>query len=292
MDIEGSIVALVTPMQADMSVDFDGLRKLVDWHIDQGTHGIVSVGTTGESPTLTVSEHIEVIRITLEQADGRVPVIAGTGANSTMEAIELTKRAKQIKADASLQVVPYYNKPSQEGIYQHFAAIAEAVDIPIILYNVPGRTVADISNQTVLRLAEIDNIIGIKDATGDIPRGAELVDAAPEGFSVYSGDDATALELMTKGGRGSISVSANVAPALVSQVFDLALAGDFQAAKEIDERLQALHGGVFIEPSPAASKWALEQLGLINSAVRLPIIPLTESSRPAVRQMLNDLELL
>ena len=292
MDIEGSIVALVTPMQADMSVDFDGLRKLVDWHIDQGTHGIVSVGTTGESPTLTVSEHIEVIRITLEQADGRVPVIAGTGANSTMEATELTKRAKQIKADASLQVVPYYNKPSQEGIYQHFAAIAEAVDIPIILYNVPGRTVADISNQTVLRLAEIDNIIGIKDATGDIPRGAELIDATPEGFSVYSGDDATALELMTKGGRGSISVSANVAPALVSQVFDLALAGDFQAAKQIDERLQALHGGVFIEPSPAASKWALEQLGLINSAVRLPIIPLTESSRPAVRQMLNDLELL
>ena len=285
-------MAVVTPMHRDGSVDLDGLRRLVDWHIDQGTQAIVSVGTTGESPTLAVNEHMEVIGVTVEQAAGRVPVLAGTGANSTAEAIEWTRRARDLNADLSLQVVPYYNKPSQEGIYRHFAAIAEAVDIPIVLYNVPGRTVADMSNRTALRLAGVDNIIGIKDATGDVERGAELIAAAPEGFDVFSGDDATALELMRRGARGDISVTANVAPALMSQMCSLALAGDFSAAQEIDDRLQALHAGLFIEPSPAASKWALEQLGLIEAGLRLPIIPLTESAQPAIRQMLNELGLL
>lgn len=292
MKIEGSIVAIVTPMHRDGSVDFDGLRTLVDWHIDQGTHAIVSVGTTGESPTLAVSEHMAVIGTTVEQAAGRVPVIAGTGANSTLEAIEWTRQAKDLNADASLQVVPYYNKPSQEGIYQHFATIAEAVDIPIVLYNVPGRTVADMSNETALRLAQIDNIIGIKDATGDVERGAELIAAAPAGFDVFSGDDETALKLIMKGARGDISVTANVAPALMSQMCSLALEGDFDAAKKIDDRLQPMHTGLFIEPSPSAPKWALEQMGLIEAGLRLPIMPLTESSQPAIRQMLNDLDLL
>lgn len=292
MKIEGSIVAVVTPMHMDGAVDFDGMRKLVDWHIDQGTHAIVSVGTTGESPTLNWDEHMEVIRVTVEQAAGRIPIIAGTGTNSTMEAIEWTRQAKSMNADASLQVVPYYNKPSQEGMYQHFATIADAVDIPIILYNVPSRTVADISNQTVLRLAEIDNIIGIKDATGDVGRGTELINAVPEGFSVYSGDDCTALELIMNGAKGDISVTANIAPALMSQMCSLALDGNYQAAKELDDRLQAMHTGLFMEPSPSATKWALEQLGLITSGLRLPIIPLTESAQPAIRQMLNDLDLL
>jgi len=292
LKIEGSIVAVVTPMHADGSVDLGGLRKLVDWHIEQGTDAIVSVGTTGESPTLNWDEHMEVIRATVEQANGRVPVIAGTGTNSTMEAIEWTREAKVLNADASLQVVPYYNKPSQEGIFQHFSTIADAVDIPIILYNVPGRTVADMDNQTALRLAEIDNIIGIKDATGDVDRGAELIAAAPDGFDVYSGDDESALALIKKGARGDISVTANVAPALMSRMCSLALSGDFDAAKEIDDKLQPLHSRLFLEPSPAPTKWALEQLGLIEGGLRLPIIPLTESTQPAIRQMLNDLDLL
>jgi len=279
-------------MHADGSVDLGGLRKLVDWHIEQGTDAIVSVGTTGESPTLNWDEHMEVIRATVEQANGRVPVIAGTGTNSTMEAIEWTREAKVLNADASLQVVPYYNKPSQEGIFQHFSTIADAVDIPIILYNVPGRTVADMDNQTALRLAEIDNIIGIKDATGDVDRGAELIAAAPDGFDVYSGDDESALALIKKGARGDISVTANVAPALMSRMCSLALSGDFDAAKEIDDKLQPLHSRLFLEPSPAPTKWALEQLGLIEGGLRLPIIPLTESTQPAIRQMLNDLDLL
>lgn len=292
MNIEGSIVALITPMAEDGSVDWDVLRKLVDWHIDQGTHAIVSVGTTGESPTLDWSEHIEVIATTVEQAAGRVPVIAGTGTNSTQEAIKATLEAKQRGADASLQVVPYYNKPSQEGIYQHFASIAEAVDIPIILYNVPSRTIADMSNDTALRLAKIDNIVGIKDATGDVERGAELISAAPEDFSVYSGDDGTALELIRAGARGDISVTANVAPALMSAMCSLALSGEFEQASEIDARLQPLHSALFLEPSPSATKWALEQLGLISEGIRLPILPLTESTQPVIRQLLNDLDLL
>jgi len=292
LTIQGSIVALVTPMHTDGSVDWEALRRLVDWQIEQGTHAIVSVGTTGESPTLAWKEHIQVIATTVEQANGRVPVIAGTGANSTYEALEWTREAQERGADASLQVVPYYNKPSQEGIYQHFATIAEAVDLPIILYNVPGRTVADMSNQTCLRLAEISNIIGVKDATGDLERGAELIAAAPEDFMVYSGDDGSALELMKLGAKGDISVTANVAPSLMSQVYELALAGQFDVAAEIDMRLQAMHSGLFMEPSPAAAKWALNQMGLIETGIRLPIMPLTESAQPAIRQMLNDLDLI
>ena len=292
MKIEGSLVALVTPMHVDGSVDWEALQRLVEWHIEQGTHGIVSVGTTGESPTLNWGEHIEVISKTVEHVAGRIPVIAGTGANSTQEALEWTREAAERGADASLQVAPYYNKPSQEGMYQHFRTIAEAVEIPIILYNVPGRTASDISNATALRLAEIDNIIGIKDATGDMERGAELVQASPEGFSVYSGDDVSALELMKLGARGDISVTANVAPAFMSQLCQFALDGNFLAATEIDQKLQALHSGLFIEPSPCASKWALEQMGLIEGGIRLPIIPLTESAKPAIRQILNELGLL
>lgn len=291
MNIEGSIVALVTPMHIDGSVDWEALRRLVEWHISQGTHGIVSVGTTGESPTLNWGEHIEVISRTVSLAAGRIPVIAGTGANSTQEALEWTREAAERGADASLQVAPYYNRPSQEGMYQHFRTIAEAVDIPIILYNVPGRTASDISNETALRLAEVDNIVGIKDATGDMRRGAELIQSAPEGFYVYSGDDMTAFELMKLGGKGDISVTANVAPALMSQMCELALNGDFPAAEKIDQQLAPLHAGLFIEPSPCATKWALQQMGLIEGGIRLPMIPLTESSQPAIRQILNELDL-
>lgn len=292
MNIKGSIVALVTPMHIDGSVDWEALQRLVEWHINQGSHGIVSVGTTGESPTLNWGEHIEVISRTVSHAAGRIPVIAGTGANSTQEALEWTREAAGRGADASLQVAPYYNRPSQEGMYQHFRTIAEAVDIPVILYNVPGRTASDISNETALRLAEIDNIVGIKDATGDMQRGAELIQSAPEGFYVYSGDDMTAFELMKLGGQGDISVTANVAPALMSQMCELALSGDFSAAEKIDQKLAPLHAGLFIEPSPCATKWALEQMGLIEGGIRLPILPLTESSQPAIRQLLNELDLL
>ena len=292
MKIEGSIVALVTPIHIDGSVDWEALQRLVEWHISQGSHGIVSVGTTGESPTLNWGEHIEVISKTVAHAAGRIPVIAGTGANSTQEALEWTREAAERGADASLQVAPYYNRPSQEGMYQHFRVIAEAVDIPIILYNVPGRTASDISNETALRLSEVDNIVGIKDATGDMERGAELIQAAPEGFCVYSGDDITAFELMKLGGKGDISVTANVAPALMSQMCELALNGDFSAAEKIDQKLASLHAGLFIEPSPCATKWALQQMGLIEGGIRLPIIPLTESAQPAIRQLLNELDLL
>jgi 4-hydroxy-tetrahydrodipicolinate synthase len=290
--IEGSIVAVITPMHVDGSVDWEALHRLVEWHIEHGTHGIVSVGTTGESPTLNWGEHIQVITKTVEHVAGRIPVIAGTGANSTQEALEWTREAAERGADASLQVAPYYNRPSQEGMYQHFRTIADAVKIPIILYNVPGRTASDISNATALRLAEIDNIVGIKDATGDMERGAELIQASPEGFSVYSGDDASALELMKLGGKGDISVTANVAPALMSQMCQFALDGNFPAAAKIDQKLQALHTGLFIEPSPCASKWALEQMGLIEGGIRLPIISLTESAQPEIRQILNELGLL
>lgn len=292
MNIKGSIVALVTPMHIDGSVDWDALRRLVDWHVDQGTHAIVSVGTTGESPTLRVPEHLEVIRVTVEQAAGRVPVIAGAGANSTAEAVELTQEAKALNADASLQVVPYYNKPTQEGLFQHFTTIAEAVDLPVILYNVPSRTVADMQTETVLRLAEIDNVIGIKEATGDVERGRDLMARRPEGFAVYSGDDETALELILAGAQGDISVTANVAPNQMSRLCELAMEGAVEEARALDQSLQTLHTGLFIEPSPAAPKWALAQLGLIEEGIRLPMLPLTEKSQPAVRQMLNDLGLI
>ena len=292
MNIRGSLVALVTPMHPDGEVDWAALRRLIDWHIDQGTNGIVSVGTTGESATLAVSEHLDVIAATVEHTAGRIPVIAGTGANSTREAIELTARAKALGADASLQVVPYYNKPSQEGIYQHFLSIAQSVDIPIILYNVPGRTVADMSNATTLRLAQVENIVGIKDATGDLLRGKELVQDSPVGFQVFSGDDCTALALMEFGAVGDISVTANVAPALMSQMCELAISGDSDQAQLLDQKLQGLHAGLFQEPSPAAAKWALAQMGLIENGIRLPIMPLTESTQPAIRQLLNELELI
>ena len=288
MNITGSIVALVTPMHLDGSVDWEALRRLVDWHVDNGTHGIVSVGTTGESPTLTETEHLDVIRVTIEQVAGRIPVIAGTGANSTAEAIERTEEAKQLNADASLQVVPYYNKPSQEGIYQHFKAIAEAVDLPVILYNVPGRTVADMQTETALRWAEIDNIVGIKDATGDIARGKELIAGAPEGFYVYSGDDPTAVELMLAGGKGDVSVTANVAPAQMSHLCELAMAGSVEEAMTLDAKLQSLHSGLFMEPSPAVPKWVLAKQGLIANGIRLPLLPLTESSENDISTILAE----
>lgn len=292
MNITGSIVALVTPMRIDGSVDEQALRRLVDWHVEKGTHAIVSVGTTGESPTLSESEHLDVIGLTVEQAAGRIPVIAGTGANSTAEAIERTKQAKALNADASLQVVPYYNKPSQEGIYRHFRAIAEAVDLPVILYNVPGRTVADMQTETTLRLAEISNIIGIKDATGDIGRGKEIIAGAPDGFSVYSGDDPTAVELMLAGGKGDISVTANVAPAEMSRICELAISGSVEEATRLDASLKSLHSELFVEPSPAAPKWALAEMGLIQNGIRLPMLPLSENSQPNLRKMLNDLDML
>lgn len=287
MDISGSIVALVTPMHRNGDIDYSALRRLVDWHVEQGTHAIVSVGTTGESPTLSVQEHLEVVRVTVEHAAGRIPVIAGTGANSTSEAIALTREAKDLGADASLQVVPYYNKPTQEGLYQHFKAIADAVDIPIVLYNVPGRTVADMQTETVLRLSEVENIIGIKEATGDVTRGKDLIARSPRDFVVLSGDDPTALALMIAGAKGDISVTANVAPAQMARLCELALAGEVEEAREIDELLQPLHSGLFIEPSPAGPKWALFKLGLIEEGIRLPLLPLTDSAQPALKEMLE-----
>lgn len=288
MNITGSIVALVTPMHLDGSIDWDALRRLVGWHIEQGTNAIVSVGTTGESPTLSVPEHMEVIRVTVEQAAGRIPVIAGTGANSTSEAIEWTQQAKQLNADASLQVVPYYNKPSQAGMYEHFKAVAEQVDLPIILYNVPGRTVADMQTETTLRLAEIDNIVGIKDATGDIGRGKELIAGAPESFSIFSGDDPTAVELMLAGGKGDISVTANVAPAEMSRLCELAIAGSVEEAMALDAKLQPIHSGLFLEPSPAVPKWVLAEKGFIENGIRLPLLPLSEGSQQDISNMLSE----
>lgn len=288
MNIYGSIVALVTPMQISGDVDWVALRRLVDWHVEQGTHAIVSVGTTGESPTLSVEEHLEVVRVTVEHTAGRIPVIAGTGANSTSEAIALTREAKGLGADASLQVVPYYNKPTQEGLYQHFKAVAESVDIPIILYNVPGRTVADMQTETVVRLSELSNIIGIKEATGDVARGEDLIARCPDDFIVLSGDDPTALALMLAGAKGDISVTANVAPAKMARLCELALAGEVEEARDVDSALQSLHSGLFVEPSPAAPKWALAQMGLIEEGIRLPLLPLTANAQPALREMLEQ----
>ena len=262
--ITGSIVAIVTPMHEDGSLDLDGMRRLVDFHVQEGTDAIVVVGTTGESPTVDVEEHHELIRVVVEHAAGRIPVIAGTGANSTAEAIEMTHFAKEAGADAALSVVPYYNKPTQEGLYRHFKAIAEAVDIPVILYNVPGRTVADLSNDTTLRLAQIPNIVGIKDATGNIDRGCELIARAPEGFAIYSGDDSSACALLLLGGQGNISVVANVAPRLMHEMCVAALKGDLAKARELNFRLLGLHRQLFCEANPIPVKWACQQLGLIK----------------------------
>jgi 4-hydroxy-tetrahydrodipicolinate synthase len=290
--ILGSIVALVTPMHDDGSVDYAALRRLIDWHIAEGTDCIGVVGTTGESPTVSMEENCEIIRVAVEQAAGRVPVMAGTGANATSEAIELTRYAKKVGADCHLSVVPYYNRPSQEGIYRHFRAVAEAVDLPMVLYNVPGRTVADMHNDTVLRLAQVPGIVGIKDATGNIERGAWLIKRAPKGFSIYSGDDGTAVALMLLGGQGNVSVTANVAPRLMHELCMAAIEGQVRRAAEIHLRLLPLHRELFIEPSPAPAKWAMAQLGLCGAAVRLPIVPLTEAGQAAVAQALRDSGLL
>ena len=286
--IVGSIVALVTPMSEDGQVDYDGLRALVDWHIAEGTDCIGVVGTTGESPTVSVEEHCEIIRVAVQHAAGRVPIMAGCGANATAEAIELSRFAQQVGADCTLQVVPYYNKPSQEGIYRHFKAIAEAVDLPHVLYNVPGRTVADVQHDTVIRLAQIPGIVGIKEATGNIERAAWLIKHAPAGFGIYSGDDGTAVALMLLGGHGNVSVTANVAPRLMHELCMAAIEGDVKRATALHMRLLPLHRQLFCEPSPAPTKWAMAQLGHCRPSVRLPILPLTEAGQALVGQALRD----
>ena len=280
--ITGSMVAIVTPMHEDGSLDMSAFRGLIDFHIGQGTDGIVVVGTTGESPTVDVEEHELLIAEAVKHAAGRIPIIAGTGANSTREAIELASFSKKAGADASLTVVPYYNKPTQEGLYQHFKAIAEAVDMPHILYNVPGRTVADLSNDTALRLAQIHNIVGIKDATGNIERGSDLLLRAPKDFAVYSGDDASTLALMLLGAHGSISVTANVAPKLMHEMCFAALNGEVAKAREINFRLLGLHRSLFVEANPIPVKWAVSRIGRMKNALRLPLTPLSPSAYAAV----------
>jgi len=286
--LTGSLVAIITPMFDDGRLDYARFRALIDFHVAEGTDGIVVVGTTGESPTVNVDEHKELIRVAVEHAAGRIPVIAGTGANSTVEAIELTASAKKAGAAASLSVVPYYNKPSQDGLYRHFRAIAEAVDIPVILYNVPGRTVADMSNDTVLRLAEIPNIVGIKDATASIERGTELLARAPAGFACYSGDDVTALALMLLGAKGVISVTANVAPRLMHEMCAAALAGEVGRARDINFKLLGLHRKLFVEANPIPVKWAAAQMGLAGGGIRLPLTPLAAQHHDTVREALRE----
>jgi len=278
----GSIVPLVTPMHADGSLDFSSLRALIDWHVASGSDALVVVGTTGESPTVNVEEHSELIRVSVAHAAGRIPVIAGTGCNSTAEGIELARYAREAGAVAHLSVVPYYNKPTQEGLYRHFRAIAEAVELPLILYNVPGRTVADLDNDTVLRLAQIPNIVGIKDATGKIDRVCDLVERAPQDFALYSGDDMTAMAFMLLGGHGVISVTANVAPRAMHEMCAAALAGDARRAREINARLLGLHRDLFCEANPIPVKWAVAQLGRIEEGIRLPLTPLSPSCHERV----------
>ncbi|OGT91160.1 MAG: 4-hydroxy-tetrahydrodipicolinate synthase [Gammaproteobacteria bacterium RIFOXYA12_FULL_61_12] len=290
--IQGSLVALVTPMAVNGDVDFDCLRRLVDWHVQQGTDGIVSVGTTGESSTLNEQEHCEVIRRTIEFVAGRVPVIAGTGANSTAEAIHLTRRAKELGADACLLVTPYYNKPTQEGLYLHYRAVAEAVEIPQILYNVPGRTACDMKPETVGRLAELQNIIGIKEATGDLSRVAVLRGLCGDSFALYSGDDATALEFILRGGNGVISVTANLVPSPMHRMCMAAIGGDRGVAQDIDNGIAPLHLKLFVESNPIPVKWALAEMGMIPPGIRLPLTPLSEPARPAVRDAMAQAGLL
>jgi 4-hydroxy-tetrahydrodipicolinate synthase len=286
--IAGSIVALVTPMTEDGRIDFDALRALIDWHVAEGTDCIGVVGTTGESPTVSMDENCDIIRVAVEHAAGRVPVMAGTGANNTAEAIELSRFAKQVGADCQLSVVPYYNKPSQEGIYRHFRAVAEAVDLPLVLYNVPSRTVADMQPETALRLAQVPGVVGVKEATGDIERACWLIKQAPKGFAIYSGDDSTAVALMLLGGHGNVSVTANVAPRLMHEMCTAAMAGDVQRAREIHLRLLPLHKQLFCEPSPAPTKWALSHLGRCGPQVRLPVLPLTADGQAVVARALRD----
>jgi 4-hydroxy-tetrahydrodipicolinate synthase len=290
--ITGSIVALVTPMHEDGSVDYPALRKLIDWHIDEGTDCIGVVGTTGESPTVNVDEHCEIIRVSVEQAAKRVPIMAGCGANSTAEAIELTRFAKKVGADCQLQVVPYYNKPTQEGQYLHFKAIAEAVDLPMVLYNVPGRSVADMAHDTVLRLAQVAGIVGIKEATGNIERAQWLIREAPKNFAIYSGDDPTAVALMLCGGHGNVSVTANVAPRLMHELCMAAIAGDTKRAIEIQFKLLPLHKGLFVEANPIPVKWAMAHMGLCGPTLRLPMTPLTAANEGTVIQALRATKLI
>ena len=286
--IQGSIVAIVTPMFEDGSVDWKGLEKLVEWHIAQGTNSIVAVGTTGEASTLSLAEHKQVIKEIVRVANKRIPIIAGTGANSTHEAIELTKEAKALGADAALLVTPYYNKPTQEGLYQHYKAIAEAVDLPQILYNVPGRTGVDMLNETVIRLADIPQIIGIKDATGDVPRGQALIEGLRgKEMTVYSGDDATAYQLIALGALGNISVTANVAPKEMSQICAAAISGDAERAEALNNEIANLHNILFCESNPIPVKWALHEMGLIGTGIRLPLTPLAEQYRTPLREALN-----
>jgi 4-hydroxy-tetrahydrodipicolinate synthase len=285
--ITGSIVALVTPMQDDGSVDYPALRKLIDWHIAEGTDCIGVVGTTGESPTVNVEEHCEIIRVSVEQSAGRAPIMAGCGANSTSEAIELARFAKKVGADCQLQVVPYYNKPTQEGQYLHFKAIAEAVDLPVVLYNVPGRSVADMAHDTVLRLAQVPGIVGIKEATGNIERAQWLIKEAPKGFAIYSGDDPTAVTLMLCGGHGNVSVTANVAPRLMHELCVAAIAGNVKRAMEIQFQLLPLHKTLFVESNPIPVKWAVARMGLCGHAVRLPLTQLTPANQPALERVMH-----
>ena len=290
--ITGSIVALVTPMNNNLEVDWQALERLVEWHIEQGSNSLVAVGTTGESATLSVEEHSDVIRAMVQISNGRIPIIAGTGANCTREAIELTEAAKQAGADACLLVTPYYNKPTQEGLYLHYKAIAEAVDIDQILYNVPGRTACDIQPETVVKLSAISNIIGIKEATGDLERAAQIINTTDSQFAVYSGDDHSARELILLGGQGDISVTANVAPKLMSQMCAAALAGDAELALSIDTPLLPLHDAMFIESNPIPVKWAVCQLGIIGGALRLPMTQLTDPNQVKVKQAMQDLSLI
>ena len=286
--ITGSLVALVTPMRDDGKVDFDALRRLVDWHIAEGTSCIVAVGTTGESPTVTVKEHCEVIRVCVEHAKGRIPIMAGAGGNSTAEALELTRFAKEVGATCTLQVVPYYNKPTQEGLYRHFKTIAEGVDLPVVLYNVPGRTVADLQHDTVMRLTQVPGIVGIKEATGNIDRAAWLIKQAPKGFAIYSGDDQTAIALMLLGGHGNISVTANVAPRSMADLCAAAMAGDGKRAAAIHLKLLALHRQLFVEANPIPVKWALARMGKIGPALRLPLVPLSDAYHAPLEAALRE----
>ena len=286
--IKGSIVAIVTPMHEDGSLDLPHLRSLIDFHVAEGTDGIVIVGTSGESPTVDYGEHCELIQVAVQQSAGRIPIIAGTGANSTSEAIALTTYAKKAGAYASLSVVPYYNKPTQEGLYRHFRAIAEAVDIPVILYNVPGRTVADMSNDTVLRLTEIPNIVGIKDATGNMERAYDLIQRAPADFALYSGDDASTVPFILLGGHGCISVTANVAPRLMHEMCAAALTGDVQTARRLHFQLLGLHRNLFLEANPIPVKWAVAQMGLMEGGIRLPLTPLSESCHERLRAAMRE----
>lgn len=290
--IQGSMVALVTPMNADNSLDWNSLHKLVDWHLEQGTHAIVAVGTTGESATLDVDEHLAVIKRVVDQVNGRIPVIAGTGANSTSEAVELTEAAKNAGADACLLVTPYYNKPTQEGLFLHHQHIAKAVAIPQILYNVPGRTGVDMLPETILRLAAVPNIVAVKEATGKLDRARLLVEQSPEGFGIISGDDATAVELILLGGHGDISVTANVVPRAIAQMCELALAGKADEARAINDKLLPLHDAMFVESNPIPVKWAVEQLGLIQAGIRLPLTPLSAQYHSQVKSALQAAGLL